>query len=121
MAAVSPTKVIHAGRWLGPQLKTVAIIKQTVAEAYGLSQGAIFSKRRGGDSFSWPRQIAMDLCRQYTELNLKQIGKCFNRGHDTVINSRKIVSNRIATEPRTWARIEAMHATIRIKLKIKKS
>jgi hypothetical protein len=53
--------------------------------------------------FSWPRQIAMALCREVTNASTTEIGHHFgNRDHSTVINSVR-VDRRRSVEKASWA------------------
>lgn len=75
----------------GPFVPTPEIIIEEVARYYGLQTDAIRGQSRSKD-LSSPRQIAMYLCRNLTNLPLQDIGKEFSgRNHATVISSiRKV-------------------------------
>ncbi|NLB82022.1 MAG: chromosomal replication initiator protein DnaA [Clostridiaceae bacterium] len=62
------------------------IIKQ-VENFFNLNDDVIKSNRRNKE-FTYPRQIAMYICRELTQLSLPEIGKEFGgRDHSTVIHS----------------------------------
>lgn len=73
---------------------TVELIQKVVAERYSLKLDDITSKKRTR-SIAFPRQIAMYLCRQLTDLSLPQIGKEFGgRDHTTILHGNdKIASD----------------------------
>ncbi len=66
-------------------------IRSRVADDWGVSEGALSSKRRTKD-LTVPRQVAMYLVRELLGLPLAQIGEVFGgRDHSTVIHSiRKV-------------------------------
>jgi len=70
-----------------PKSINVDFIKTVVAEYYNLKVDDFNSKRRTR-VISYPRQIAMYLCREITDLSLPKIGEEFGgRDHTTVIHA----------------------------------
>lgn len=68
------------------------IIKQ-VESHFNLKGNEIKSNRRDKE-FTYPRQIAMYICRELTQLSLPEIGKEFGgRDHSTVMHSIKKIKN----------------------------
>jgi chromosomal replication initiator protein len=66
---------------------TVPRIQRVVAEHFGLRTCELSSKERLR-SITFPRQIAMFLCRELTGASLLEIGRCFGgRDHTTVLHS----------------------------------
>ena len=65
---------------------TCDLIQQVVADFYSVSVGDLKAKRRNRE-ISIPRQIAMFLTREMTDMSLTQIGMSFNRDHTTVIHA----------------------------------
>ncbi|MGI6004354.1 MAG: chromosomal replication initiator protein DnaA [Christensenellales bacterium] len=62
-------------------------IAEVVASHYNLRVSDLKAKRRS-QNIVLPRQVAMYLCRQYTDQSLSRIGECFNVGdHTTVIHA----------------------------------
>jgi len=56
---------------------------------------------------TYPRQIAMYLMRQYTELSLPEIGQKFGgRDHTTVLHAIKKITRKIQEDPQTARAIE---------------
>lgn len=73
------------------------LIKSIVAQFYNLKVEDFESKRRTR-SISFPRQVAMFLCRELTDMSLPKIGEEFGgRDHTTVIHAYdKIMKDRAA-------------------------
>lgn len=71
------------------------LIKSVVAQFYNLKVEDFESKRRTR-SISFPRQVAMFLCRELTDMSLPKIGEEFGgRDHTTVIHAyEKILKDR---------------------------
>jgi chromosomal replication initiator protein len=73
-------------------------IKKKVAKYYEIKTADIDSKKRAR-SFSVPRQIAMYLTRELTDLSLPQIGEAFGgKDHTTVMYACEKVSNQMSTD-----------------------
>lgn len=71
----------------GPFRVTLELIQQRVCEQFGIAQEDIVGKSRS-KGMVVPRQIAMYICRELTDLSLPEIGKGFGgRDHSTVIHS----------------------------------
>jgi len=70
---------------------TPNIIKKTVASYYGLKVSDLDSESRARN-VSYPRQIAMFLCKELTNLSYPKIGEAFGgRDHTTVIHAYKTI------------------------------
>ena len=63
---------------------SVENIQKTVAEYYKIKIADILSKKRSRN-FSRPRQIAMSLTRELTNLSFPEIGEAFGGRHHTTI------------------------------------
>ena len=69
-------------------------IQKRTAEYFSISLSDLVSNRKKR-KFSYPRQVAMYLCRNLTDSSFKEIGKAFgNKDHSTVIYALK----RVETE-----------------------
>lgn len=73
-------------------------IKKIVAKHYSLGIEDFTSSRRN-ESIAFPRQIAMYLACEMTELSLPEIGKAFEKDHSTVVHSRKRISRELEQNP----------------------
>ena len=82
-----------------PKIITVNLIKNVVAEHYNLKLDE-FKARKRTRSIAFPRQIAMYLCRELTDLSLPKIGDEFGgRDHTTVIHAHEKISLNIKEDP----------------------
>jgi chromosomal replication initiator protein len=88
------------------------LIKETVARYFDLKLDEFKSKRRSRD-ISFPRQIAMYLCRELTDMSLPKIGDDFGgRDHTTVIHAYDKISDDIVYNPETRRTIEELKRNI---------
>ncbi len=80
-----------------PKKLTVSFIKEIVAQQYNIKVENLDSKRRTR-SITYPRQIAMYISRELTDLSLPKIGEEFGgRDHTTVIHAYDKISKEIAS------------------------
>lgn len=80
---------------------TIARIRREVAKYYGIRHIDIISARRTAD-ITWPRQIAMYLCRNLTPFSYPQIGRQFgNRDHTTCLHAVRKVDARVLIDAKT--------------------
>lgn len=89
---------------LKPMLKnkpvniTVDDIKSAVSNHFGLKVADLSSKKRSR-SYSFPRHIAMYLCRKHTTCSYPDIGDQFGgRDHSSVIHAANVVGKKITTD-----------------------
>lgn len=83
----------------GVQKVTPELIIQVVADHYNLTTLDILSQKRSKD-IVYPRQIAMYLCRNMTEVPLQEIGKAMGgRDHTTIIHGIEKISKDIEKTP----------------------
>ncbi|WP_352418579.1 chromosomal replication initiator protein DnaA [Proteiniborus sp.] len=81
-----------------PKEITVKLIKEITAKNLNVKIEDFSSKRRTR-SISYPRQIAMYLCRELTDLSLPKIGEEFGgRDHTTVIHAYEKISSDIEND-----------------------
>jgi chromosomal replication initiator protein len=91
---------------------TVERIQQEVAQEYGVSVEGLKSKKRT-KTLTVPRQVAMYLCRQHTDLPLVEIGQAFGgRDHTTVIHACDKVENEIKEDRTIRLRVEQLRERI---------
>ena len=90
----------------------INVIKKIVAKRYNVKIEDLSSSRRM-QSIVWPRQIAMYLATNLTDLSLLEIGREFNRDHSTIIHARDIVQDKIDTDPFFSADINALISDIK--------
>ena len=74
-------------------------VKKAVCKKYNIKISDIESKKRNRE-FSYPRQIAMYLCREMTDLSFPKIGESFGgRDHTTVLHAWDKISKQIKIDP----------------------
>ena len=87
-------------------------IRNTVANHYKIKVSDMDSSKRNAE-FTMPRQVAMYLCRENTDLSLPKIGKLFgNRHYSTVIHAIEKIENELNYDSELKENID----TINIKL-----
>ncbi len=96
--------------------KAVVINSKTIQEAvsryFHLKTDELKSKRRSRD-VSFPRQIAMYLCRDMTDMSLPKVGDEFGgRDHTTVIHACEKISNDMANSAELRRTIEDIKKNI---------
>ena len=91
-------------------------IRSVVASHYKIKIADMDSPKRNAE-ITLPRQVAMYLCREETDLSLHNIGKLFgNRHYSTVIHAIEKIDESLKYDELLYENIE----TIKSKLKAKK-
>src|SRR6266849_3279885 len=81
-----------------PGLVTIPQIQKAVAAAYKLTVEQLVSKNNSRQ-FSFPRQIAMYLCKRLTSRSYPEIGRAFGgKHHTTVIHSFEKIQSMAASD-----------------------
>jgi len=94
---------------------TTSLIKEVVSEYYGIKVEDLDSKKRTRN-IAYPRQIAMYLCRELTDLSLPKIGEEFGgRDHTTVIHANEKIAKEMETDPDLKMKIENLIKEIKSK------
>ena len=92
---------------------SVVKIQKIVAEYFNLRIEDMKTKKRT-NAVAHPRQIAMYLCRELTDLSLPKIGEEFGgRDHTTVMHAQDKVSTAIETNPNIAHQVEAIKKLLR--------
>ncbi|QHI68997.1 chromosomal replication initiator protein DnaA [Tichowtungia aerotolerans] len=76
---------------------SVENIQKTVAEHFDLRVGDLLGRKRT-QNIAWPRQVAMYLSRDMTNLSFPSIGDSFGRNHATVVHACKTVEKEQTTD-----------------------
>ncbi len=98
----------NEGRRITPEL-----IISVIADQYGVTGEDIISKKRSRD-IALPRQIAMYLCRDMTQLSTTNIGRAFGgRDHTTVMHGCDKISDEMKANFSFKKRIEELSALIK--------
>ena len=94
---------------------TVEGIQKTICDFYNIKLGDLKAKRRT-KNIALPRQVAMYLCRKYTETSFPAIGDKFGgRDHSTVIHASKSIEKRIKDDPYMQNTIERLERNLNLK------
>lgn len=81
-----------------PRPITAELIQEVVAKYYNLRPEDLKTKKRNR-AVAYPRQIAMYLCRELTELSLPKIGECFGgRDHTTVLHAYEKITTELQAD-----------------------
>jgi chromosomal replication initiator protein len=95
-----------------PDQTTPERILTTVAERYGVKIEALCGHRRTR-TVVLPRQVAMYLSRQLTDLSLVEIGRMFGgRDHTTVLYACEKIGGMISADPAFAERINSVISTL---------
>jgi len=95
-----------------PDRLTPERIVTTVAERFGIKSDVLCGKRRTR-SVALPRQVAMYLTRQLTELSLVEVGRLFGgRDHTTVIYACERVSTQMAEDMELAEKVNGLISTL---------
>jgi chromosomal replication initiator protein len=93
---------------LQPKIVNISVddIKKAVATHFNLKVADIISKRRT-KNLSFPRHIAMYLCRKHTTASYPEIGEHFGgRDHSSVIHAATVVSSKLSTDSQVKVLVE---------------
>ena len=77
---------------------TIEQIKGVVAEKYNI-EIKDFSSKKKSEALSFPRQVAMYLACEMTDITLKDIGEAFGRDHSTVLYAKNKIGQMVQTDP----------------------
>jgi chromosomal replication initiator protein len=87
---------------------TIESIQKAVCEFFSVRPADLRSKRRTR-AVAVPRQVAMYLCRRYTDASFPTIGERFGgRDHSTAIHAVQVVEQRIKDDPTFRAALERL-------------
>ena len=89
-------------------------IRSTVANHYKIKIADMDSPKRNAE-ITLPRQVAMYLCRETTELSLPKIGKLFgNRHYSTVIHAVEKIEEELRHDEELRENVETIKAKLNI-------
>lgn len=95
-----------------PQVLTPTLISEMVGTQFKVSIKEMQSRSRKR-KLTFPRQVAMYLCRKHTSDSLAEIGRLFNRDHSTVLHSVKVVSNLARRDHSVEAQVDLLSNKVR--------
>ena len=113
---VELTKEVLRNTLKGSQREiTVESIQKTICDFYNIKLGDLKAKRRT-KNIAIPRQVAMYLCRKYTETSFPGIGDKFGgRDHSTVIHASKSIEKKLKDDPYMQTTIEKLERNLNVK------
>ena len=88
------------------------LIIRVVADRYGLAPDDLTGKRKTRE-IALPRQVAMYLCRELTDLSTTAIGQAFGRDHTTVMHGCEKVSLAVKSDFAFRNRVEDITRAIK--------
>ncbi|MEW6398677.1 MAG: chromosomal replication initiator protein DnaA, partial [Bacillota bacterium] len=92
---------------------TPATIQQAVCDYYGIRPADLTAKKRT-QAVAFPRQVAMYLCRELTDLSLPRIGEEFGgRDHTTVLHACDKISRQMQEDRDLAASVAALTERLR--------
>lgn len=92
---------------------SILTIQRVVAEHFNLKPSLMRAKKRSKE-VAYPRQVAMYLARELTELSLPSIGEEFGgRDHTTVLHACEKIKNDIKSNPQLAGEISGLIEKIR--------
>jgi chromosomal replication initiator protein len=92
---------------------TAPTIMAVTAEFFGVTIDELCGPGKT-KAHAQPRQIAMYLCRELTDLSLPRIGQTFGgRDHTTVMHADKKIRNEIAQRRKTFEQVQELTARIK--------
>jgi chromosomal replication initiator protein len=80
---------------------------ESVAAFFRATPSQLASRSRRRDVLV-PRQLAMYLCRRYTDASLSEIGAAFGRDHPAVSNAVRVVEQRMLERAPVRYQVEAL-------------
>ncbi|MBZ0267538.1 chromosomal replication initiator protein DnaA [bacterium] len=94
------------------RIVTVEQIQKMVADHYGIPEEAMKVKKRTS-SLAFPRQVAMTLSRELTNLSLSEIGSRFGgRDHTTVMHACEKIGTQRDQDPQLRAILQRLTHTL---------
>lgn len=110
LAAQALKDIIPASR---PKTITIQDIQQVVGEYFGMKIED-FKARKRTKAIAFPRQVAMYLSRELTDLSLPKIGEAFGgRDHTTVIHAHEKIAQTIESDHELYKIIQNLTEKIK--------
>jgi len=89
------------------QALTPQAVAELIGRQFGLSALDLQSRSRE-KRIALPRQIAMYLCRKYTDSSLEEIGRQFKRNHATVVHAIKTINTKLIRDASLAGQVELL-------------
>lgn len=92
---------------------TPELVKKHICKHFNIKQADLESSKRSRN-LAFPRQIAMYICRDITDLSLPKIGEAFgNRDHTTVLHACEKISTEVKTNDSLRAVVKEIELSIK--------
>jgi len=91
---------------------TPSLVIEVVARFFDTTPAALATRSRRRDVLV-PRQLAMFLCRRFTDAPLVEIGRAFGREHSAVRNAIRVVERRVTERAPSRYQLEAVSERVR--------
>jgi chromosomal replication initiator protein len=93
------------------ELHTLDAVLASVGSFFGVTRTQLASRSRS-EHVRLPRQLAMYLCRRYTDASLSEIGRVFGRNHPAVANAIQRVERAILERAPLRYQVEELAARL---------
>ena len=101
-------KTINEFKQQSEKVISASFIKETVAKYFNVDKDDLSGDKRSND-ITFPRQIAMYLCREIANLSFPKIGDEFgNRDHSTVMHAYKKIEKEVKDKNNTRLIVESV-------------
>ncbi len=87
-------------------------IKKVICQYFKVDPTTLQSKSRK-KIYSYPRNIYVYLCRNYSSATLEEIGRSINRNHSTIVYSSEVIERKIRLDNRTKNQINFLKEKIK--------
>jgi chromosomal replication initiator protein len=87
-------------------------IKKIICQYFKVDPAALQSKSRKM-IYSYPRNMYVYLCRNYSSATLEEIGRSVNRNHSTIVYSSEVIERKIGLDNRTKNQVNFLKEKIK--------
>ena len=94
-----------------PKVITPESIIQLVCSTYDVSYDEMNSKKRNS-YINTPRQVAMYLCRQYTDISYEELGNILNRDHTTIMHGEENIKKNLDKDSELKEKVDLLKKLI---------
>ncbi|MCX5785954.1 MAG: chromosomal replication initiator protein DnaA [Elusimicrobia bacterium] len=91
----------------------IELIKTVVGEKFNV-EAKDFNSKKKTEAIAFPRQIAMYLACELTDMSLPDIGEAFSRDHTTVMYARDKIRQRLHTDPYFSETVNAIISRLKV-------
>ena len=100
--------IINEFKYENEKVISCDFIKETVSKYFSINKDDLSGNKRSNE-VTYPRQIAMYLCRDVANMSFPQIGEGFGgRDHSTVMHAYKKISTEVKEKTNTKLIVESV-------------